>query len=80
MIDVVVPGEVGLPQLIEKFLASGKQSALFAQLGGEELTSEDTKKFQRFVNRLLKQNGAKEYKCICFNPNDKDTDANGFKH
>jgi len=78
MIDVVVPGEVGLPQLIQKFLASGKQSALFAQLGGEELTSEDTKKFQRFVNRLLKQNGAENYKCICFNPNDKDTNVNGF--
>ena len=78
MIDVVVPGKVGLPELIEKFLASGKQSALFAQLGGEELTSEDTKKFQRFVNRLLKKHGASDYKCICFNPNDEDTDVNGF--
>ena len=78
MIDVVVPGEVGLPELIEKFLSSGKNSALFAQLGGEELTAEDTKKYQRFVNRLLKSVGAKGYKCICFNPNDKDTDINGF--
>ena len=78
MIDVVVPGKVSLPQLIEKFLDSGKQSALFAQVGGEELTSEDTKKYQRFINRLLKKTGAEDYKCICFNPNDKDTEVNGF--
>ena len=78
MIDVVVPGEVGLPELIEKFLASDKRSALFAQLGGEELTSEDTKKYQIFINRLLRKSGAKDYKCICFNPNDKDTEIDGF--
>ena len=40
MIDVVIPGEVSLPDLIHKFLASGKRSALFAQLCDEELTSE----------------------------------------
>ena len=78
MIDVVIPGEVSLIELIHKFLNSDKQSALFAQIGGEELTSEDTKEYQRFINRLLRQNGAKDYKCICFNPNDKDTNVNGF--
>ena len=78
MIDVVIPGKVSLPELIDKFLSSGKQSALFAQLSDEELTAEDTKKYQRFINRVLKQAGAKDYKCICFNPNDKDTDVNGF--
>ena len=78
MIDVVVPGEVSLVDLIQKFLQSGKQSALFAQLGGEELTAEDTKQYQKFVNRVLKEHGAKGYKCICFNPNDRDTNINGF--
>ena len=78
MIDVVIPGEVSLPDLIDKFLASGKQSALFAQLSDEDLTADDTKKYQRFINRVLKKVGAKDYKCICFNPNDKDTEISGF--
>ena len=78
MIDVVVPGEVSLPELIQKFLDSGKRSALFAQLSDDELTAEDTKKYQRFINRVLRQLGAKDYKCICFNPNDKDTEIDGF--
>ena len=78
MIDVVIPGEVSLPDLIHKFLASGKRSALFAQLCDEELTSEETKQYQIFINRLLRKVGAKDYKCICFNPNDKDTEVDGF--
>ena len=78
MIDVVIPGEVSLVDLIHRFLASGKKSALFAQLGGESLTAEDTKKYQKFINKLLKKHGGSDYKCICFNPNDKDTNVNGF--
>ena len=78
MIDVVVPGKVSLVQLIEKFMSSNKQSALFAQLSDEELTAEDTKKYQIFINRVLRQAGAKKYKCICFNPNDKDAEVDGF--
>ncbi len=78
MIDVVVPGKTPLPDLIQKFLASGKKSALFAQLAEEELTAEETKQYQIFINRLLRTSGAKDYKCICFNPNDKDTVIEGF--
>tara|TARA_R100000231_G_scaffold139518_2_gene121063 strand:+ start:1872 stop:2384 length:513 start_codon:yes stop_codon:yes gene_type:complete len=78
MIDIVIPGEVSLPDLIQKFLDSGKRSALFAQLCDEELTTEETKQYQIFINRLLRKVGAKDYKCICFNPNDKDTEVDGF--
>ena len=49
MIDVVIPGKVSLPELIKKFLDSGKRSALFAQMSEEELTAEDTKQYQIFL-------------------------------
>ena len=78
MIGVVIPGKVSLPELIDKFLESGKQSALFAQVSDEQITRDETKQFQIMVNKTLRAMGASEYKCICFNPNDKDTDIDGF--
>ena len=35
------------------------------------MPAEQTEKFQIFVNRVLKKKGLKQYKNICFNPNDK---------
>jgi hypothetical protein len=78
MIGVVIPGKVSLPELIDKFLESGKQSALFAQVSDEQITRDETKQFQIMVNKTLRAMGASEYKCICFNPNDKDTEVEGF--
>jgi len=78
MIDVVVPDEVPLPDLITKFLKSDNNSALFAQLTDQEFSAHDTGMYERFINVLLKRMGAKEYKCICFNPNDKVTEVDGF--
>ena len=78
MIDVIAPGEAPLPELINKFLASDKSSALFAQVTDEKMSAYDTKRYQRFINALLKKMGAKEYKCICFNPNDTITSVDGF--
>ena len=78
MIDVVVPDEVPLPDLITKFLKSDNNSALFAQLTDQEFSPHDTGMYERFINVLLKRMGAKEYKCICFNPNDKVTEVDGF--
>jgi hypothetical protein len=67
-----------LPDLITKFLKSDNNSALFAQLTDQEFSSHDTGMYERFINVLLKRMGAKEYKCICFNPNDKVTEVDGF--
>ena len=78
MIDVIIAGGVPLPELINKFLASDKSSALFAQVTDDKLTAYDTKRYQRFINALLKKMGAKEYKCICFNPSDSITNVDGF--
>ena len=68
-------GEKSLEDLIEDFEKSDYESAIF--IVKEEVTSEETKKFQIFVNRVLRQKGMKGYKNICFNPNDK-VSINGY--
>tara|TARA_A100000172_G_scaffold13427_1_gene7036 strand:+ start:3062 stop:3562 length:501 start_codon:yes stop_codon:yes gene_type:complete len=73
MIDVI--GDKNLEQLMIEFAESDYESALLAL--EEDLSDEETKSFQIFVNKLLKQNGLREYKSICFNPNDK-VSVNGF--
>ena len=78
MIGVIEPGKTSLPELIKKFLESGKQSALFAQISDEEITKDETKQFQIMVNKTLRAMGASKYKCICFNPNDEATEIDGF--
>ena len=65
-------GEVGdksLIELIQDFKESEYESALFTIK--EDVPTEQTKKFQSFVNKLLKQEGLSDYKSICFNPNDQ---------
>ena len=78
MIGVIEPGKTSLPELIKKFLESGKQSALFAQISDEEITKDETKQFQIMVNKTLRAMAASKYKCICFNPNDEATEIDGF--
>jgi len=68
-------GDKSLLELIDELVASNYESALF--IIKEDIPAEQTKKFQRFVNRLLKQRGLKDYKNICFNPND-DVDIEGY--
>jgi hypothetical protein len=62
-------GDKSLTDLIENFRNSDYESALF--IIEQDIPAEQTKKFQYFVNRLLKQQGLDNYKNICFNPNDE---------
>ena len=61
-------GEKSLTDLIEDFLNSDYESALF--IIEEDISADQTKKFQYFVNQLLSERGMTDYKNICFNPND----------
>ena len=63
--------------MIDKLEKSKYDSALFVQVTGDELLFKDTKKYQNFINVLLKRNNYKHLKCICFNPND-ELDIDGF--
>ena len=69
MVVMMHEEDKGIRDLLEEFAASDYDSALIAL--PHELTAEDTKPFQIFVNGILKRLGLKDYKCICFNPNDE---------
>jgi len=60
---------------IHKFIESGKNSAVFIQ--DSELLSRDTKKYQKFLNNILKALDKSEWKALCINPND-DLEVDGF--
>ena len=62
-------GEKNLIELIHEFKESDYDSALFVIK--ENIPAEQTKKFQKFVNKLLRLEGLPEHKNICFNPNDE---------
>ena len=70
MVVMMHEEDKGIKDLLEEFAASDYDSALIAL--PHELTAEDTKPFQVFVNGILKRLGLKDYKCICFNPNDEE--------
>ncbi len=66
---IATVGENNLLQLIHEFKLSDYESALFVIK--DDVPAEQTKKFQTFVNKLLKHQGLPEHKSICFNPNDQ---------
>lgn len=72
---IVRVGDKSLTDLIEQFHKSDYESALF--IIEKDIPAKQTKKFQYFVNQLLKEQGLKDYKNICFNPND-DVDIDGY--
>ena len=69
MVVMMHEEDKGIKDLLEEFAASDYDSALIAL--PHELSAENTKPFQVFVNAILKRLGLKDYKCICFNPNDE---------
>ena len=72
---IVRVGDKSLADLINEFHESDYESALF--IIEKDIPAKQTKKFQYFVNQLLKEQGLKDYKNICFNPND-DVDIDGY--
>ena len=78
LIDVFNPDEESFIDKMQEFEDSKYSSALFAQIGAEVIPESDTRKYQAFLNKLIKRNGFTEYKIICFNPEDSITNINGF--
>ena len=69
MIAMIHEDDKGIKDLLEEFAASDYDSAIFAL--PHRLEPENTKRFQVFINAILKRLGLKDYKCICFNTEDK---------
>ena len=72
MIEIFNPKKNSIIDMMNKFVNSDYDSALFIQKTDEILLSKDTYKYQNYLNRLFKKTGFEKYKCICFNPNDTE--------
>ena len=70
MIEVFDPEKNSIIDMMNKFVESEYDSAVFIQKTDELLLSKDTYKYQNYLNKLFKKTGFEKYKCICFNPND----------
>jgi hypothetical protein len=71
LIDKFDPLENTLIEMVDKLENSEFDSALFVQVSDDNLQQKDTAGYQDFINKMLRTNGYKHLKCICFNPNDK---------
>lgn len=77
MIDIFDPSKNTIIDMVDKFVNSKYDSALFAQITSEDISEEETFEYQSFINMVLKKHGHNDLKCICFNPNDNQN-INGF--
>ena len=77
MVEIFDPEKNSIIDMMNKFVNSDYDSALFIQVSDETISGDDTYAYQNFINRTLRTNGYEHLKCICFNPNDKQEVA-GF--
>ena len=67
-IDEIKPGNDFL-MCMNRFVHSNMNSAVFIQ--NEEIEESETRGYQRYLNRLLKELDITHWKVLCINPNDK---------
>ena len=72
MIEIFDPEKNSIIDMMNKFVESDYDSALFVQKTDELILSKETYKYQNYLNRLFKKSGFEKYKCICFNPLDTE--------
>ena len=77
MIDIFDPSKSDIITMVQKFVESDHDSALFVQVANTQISADDTYAYQCFINGSLKKAGYDNLKCICFNPND-DVEIQGF--
>ena len=77
MIDLFDPSKNTFLEMVDSFVNSNFDSALFVQVSNTEISREETFQYQKFLNKVLKQSGHKDLKCICTNPSET-YDADGF--
>jgi len=78
MIDIFDPESETFIDKMQQFVDSKYNSALFAQVNSEPIPASETRKYQSFLNKLIKIKGFTDYKIICFNPEDNITEVEGF--
>ena len=60
---------------IHNFIESGKNSAVLIQ--DDEILEKSTKRYQKFLNNILKAMDKSKWKALCINPDDK-LEVDGF--
>ena len=60
---------------MHNFIESGKNSAVFIQ--DDVIIEKNTKRYQKFLNNILKAMDKSEWKALCINPDDK-LEVDGF--
>ena len=60
---------------MHNFIESGKNSAVFIQ--DDVILEKNTKRYQKFLNNILKAMDKSEWKALCINPDDK-LEVDGF--
>jgi hypothetical protein len=78
LIDTFDPTIESFIDKMQEFKDSKYNSALFAQVNTDTIPESDTRKYQSYLNKLIKTNGFTNYKIICFNPEDTITNIDGF--
>ena len=78
LIDVFNSTNESFLEKVKVFHNSKYTSALYAHINGNSLTEKQTRKYQSYLNKLLKKNGYTQYKIICFNSEDTVSEIDGF--
>ena len=78
LIDIFNSTNESFIEKVKTFHSSKYTSALYAHINGGSLSGNQTRKYQSYLNKLLKLNGYTQYKIICFNSKDTVTEIEGF--
>jgi len=81
LIDVYDSADRSFVEKVKEMVDAGYESGVFALLeNGEHVSLEEkeTRSFQKFLNKNLKENGLGAYKTICINPKD-ELEVKGIK-
>ena len=81
LISVFDPEKISFVEAVQDMIDKEYESGVFALIeNGQpaDLEDKDTRSFQKFLNRVIKEAGLKDYKVICINPNDQ-LDVNGVR-
>jgi len=73
LIDVYDPDKQLFTDVVKEMIDSGYESGVFALFRDDNPVSieeEETRSFQKFLNKTLKEASLNEYRSICINPKD----------
>tara|TARA_R100001509_G_scaffold143868_1_gene99940 strand:- start:403 stop:924 length:522 start_codon:yes stop_codon:yes gene_type:complete len=77
LIDLFDPSKENIIDKVEQLTNSSYESLLLVQIMDGVIASEETTLYEAFINKLLKKSKYKNFKCVCFNPQDQ-LFASGF--